>query len=114
MTDLLHRGDYCPDGRGGIARIDGTWALLSEALFRLTCRRGSFPLLPELGSRLYRLHAEKPSARDMAARQYAAEALAELDVTVTDAKVTMTDRDTALVRVTLSDGGEEMTIEVET
>ena len=114
MTDLLHRGDYCPDGKGGVARVEGAWALLNEALFRLTCRRGSFPLLPELGSRLYRLPSEKPSARDMAARQYAAEALAELDVTVTDAKVTMTGRDTASVRVTLTRGGENMTIEVET
>lgn len=114
MTNLLHLGDYCPDGKGGIARAEGNWALMNEVLLRLTCRRGSFPLLPELGSRLYLLSREKPSARDMAARQYAAEALAPLDVTVTDAKVTMMENDAASVRVTLSCDGQEMMIEVET
>ena len=113
MTDIVHLGDYCPDGRGGVVRGEGAFALLNEALIRLTCRRGSFPLLPELGSRLYLLPAEKPSARNMAARQYAAEALAGMDVTVTDAAVTPLDGGVH-VQVLLASGGREMTLEVNT
>jgi len=113
MTNLLISGDYVPDGGGGIRRAEAGQGLLAEILFRLTCRRGSFPLLPELGSRLYRLAEEKPSARDMAARQYAAEALAGLDVSVEDASARILSDGTAQVRVTVLAGDETMTIEVE-
>lgn len=114
MTNLLISGDYVPDSTGGIRRAENRQGLLSEILFRLTCRRGSFPLLPDLGSRLYRLTKEKPSARDMAARQYAAEALTGLDVTVEGAAVQILSDGTALVQVTVSAGEETMTIEVKT
>ena len=52
MTEnLLRGGDYVPDGFGGFVRLQEEEALLERALFKLTCRRGAFPFLPELGSR---------------------------------------------------------------
>lgn len=84
MEAKLQNGDYIPDHLGGILRCSGENALLQRVLFRLSARRGQFPLLPELGSRLYLLGKEQPSQRLSAARQFAAEALAEEDVTVTD------------------------------
>ena len=63
MENKLIGGDYVPDGAGGFVRQTGSEALLSQALFRLTCRRGRFPLLPELGSLLYTLDREsRPAA----------------------------------------------------
>ena len=56
MAELLLRdGDYVPDGQGGLRRAEGTDGLLQRVLFQLSARRGSFPFLPELGSRLYAL-----------------------------------------------------------
>ena len=52
----------------------------------MEARRGSFPLLPEVGSRLYLLPREKASARQALGASYAAEALAgEKDLQVTGA-----------------------------
>lgn len=62
MELKIRNGDYIADGIGGERRADGAEALLERALFRLSVRRGSFPFLPELGSELYRLGHEKPSA----------------------------------------------------
>lgn len=76
MTEnLLRGGDYVPDGFGGFVRLQEEEALLERALFKLTCRRGAFPFLPELGSRLRELGRLRPSARNAAAQQYAAQAL---------------------------------------
>ena len=91
MELWLQDGDYVPDGRGGLVRLEGTEALLQRVLFRLCARRGSFPMLPELGSELYRLGSEPRCGRLSAARQYVAEALRGEAVSVED--------------VTLSDGG---------
>lgn len=77
MELKIRNGDYIADGIGGEQRADGAEALLERALFRLSVRRGSFPFLPELGSELYRLGHEKPSARAAAAKLYTAAALAE-------------------------------------
>lgn len=77
MELKIRNGDYIADGIGGERRADGAEALLERALFRLSVRRGSFPFLPELGSELYRLGHEKPSARAAAAKLYTAAALAE-------------------------------------
>ena len=63
MELKIRNGDYIADGIGGERRADGAEALLERALFRLSVQRGSFPFLPELGSELYRLGHEKPSAR---------------------------------------------------
>ena len=77
--------DYVADGAGGLVRVSG-WdealgsrdrALLERVLFKLSVRRGSFVLVPELGSKLHLLWREKGESRATAAKQYAAEALAD-------------------------------------
>ena len=77
MELFLDRGDYLPDGKGGFVRATGGKELLQRVLFKLTARRGSFPLIPELGSRLYLLPREKKSRWAVLGGQYVAEALAD-------------------------------------
>lgn len=85
-VNQLRDGDYVPDGAGGFVQAAGAEEILERALFLLTARRGSFPLLPEVGSRLYLLPREKASARQALGASYAAEALAgEPDLRVTGA-----------------------------
>ena len=79
MELLLKNGDYRPDGKGGFVRVVGDEELLQRVLFKLTVRRGSFPLLPELGSRLFELLRYKERQRESLARQYVAEALKDED-----------------------------------
>ena len=74
MELKLVNGDYLPDGRGGLQQAEEE--ILQRALSRLTARRGSFPFLPEFGSRLYLLGAAAPSVRELAAERYVTEALA--------------------------------------
>lgn len=73
----LRDGDYVPDGRGGLRRAEGREALLERVLYRLTARRGAFPFLENLGSRLWQLGRVSARERQAAAEQYVAEALAE-------------------------------------
>ena len=77
MELKLEHGDYVPDERGGLQALSGAEALLQRVLFRLCAKRGQFPFLPQMGSRLYQLGRERPSARQTMAAQYAAEALAD-------------------------------------
>jgi len=79
----LREGDYCPEAGGTFARVSGAEALLERVLFKLRVRRGSFPLMPDLGSRLYLLPRAKSSARAALGASYAAEALAGEEVAVT-------------------------------
>lgn len=88
MSLLLKERDYVHDGNGGVLVVQGGDELMSEVLFRLTARRGSFPFLPELGSRMYLLRREKPSMWESLAQQLAVEALSGLsDLSVTGAAV---------------------------
>lgn len=82
MERVLHNGDYVPNGAGGLRSVSGGEEALARALFCLTARRGALPFLPGLGSRLFELSREKPSARQALAEQYVAEALGEEDVSV--------------------------------
>ena len=84
MELKIVNGDYVPDGAGGVDRLSGGEEVLARVLFRLTARRGQFPPLPTLGSRLYLLGRERPADRLSAAWQYAAEALEDEDVRITD------------------------------
>ncbi len=109
MSLLLKDRDYAADGNGGVVVVRDGEALLNEVLFRLTARRGSFPFLPELGSRMDRLRREKPSAWEVLARQFAVEALDDLeDVAVTGAAVRQ-ERDALMVAVELLWQGERLT-----
>lgn len=113
MSILMKEGDYIPDGQGSVLSVSGGEAVICDVLFRLCARRGGFPLMPELGSRMYRLGRERPSARTLLARQYAVEALSGLDdVAVTDAAVS-TVGDGLLVRVYLLWQGRALTVELE-
>ena len=114
MAELLLRdGDYVPDGQGGLRRAEGTDGLLQRVLFQLSARRGSFPFLPELGSRLYRLTQEKPGARAALARQYAAEALAEeSELEITGVEVEELEGDRLRVHVRLDWNGEALSTSV--
>lgn len=110
MSLLLKNRDYVRDGNGGVTAVSGGEALLNEALFRLTARRGSFPFLPQLGSRMGELRREKPSDWDTLARQFAVEALDSLEnVTVTGARVRR-DRDALLVTADLLWQGEALSV----
>ena len=110
MELKLQNGDYLPDGAGGVEGCAGAEEVLARVLFRLTARRGALPFLPELGSQLYRVLREKPSARLAAAKQYVAQALEEeTEVSVTD--VTLTDTQQGLeIAVKLLWQGEELAV----
>lgn len=110
MEARLSNGDYIPDGLGGVVRCQGADALLERVLFRLTAHRGQFPLLPQLGSRLYLLAREPAAQRLSAARQYVAEALAEEEVTVTDVSLTPTGDDRIKITVLLEYDGTDLSI----
>ena len=69
--------DYVADGAGGLVRVSDWDELLERVLFKLSVRRGSFALVPELGSKLHLLWREKGESRATAAKQYVAEALAD-------------------------------------
>ena len=60
---MVRDGDYVSDERGGFRRAEGSEELLQRVLWKLAIPRGSFPLLPELGSGLHLLGRQKPSQR---------------------------------------------------
>lgn len=110
MENKLVNGDYVPDGLGGIVRLTGNNALLQRALFHLSCRRGAFAPLPELGSELYLLPRKKPADRRAFATTAAQQALTPLGLTVSDAEV-MRQLDGIFV-VTLTLENSDTTLEV--
>lgn len=110
MEAKLINGDYVPDGLGGVVRLSGANALLQRILFRLTARRGQFPLLPELGSRLYLLGRERASDRLSAARQYVTEALTQEEVRVTDVLLAPAGDGRYQVSVFLDHQGVELSV----
>ena len=111
MENLLRDGDYVPNGFGGFTRLYGTQEVLARALFRLTCRRGSFPFLPELGSRLQELGREKPSAREAAAKIFCASALRDMELEVDDVRLTQLPDGHARMEVWLTVEDEKQALE---
>lgn len=112
MEWKLIDGDYAPDGTGGLTGLSGGEEVLARVLFRLTARRGKLPFLPELGSRLYQLGREKPSARQALAAQYVAEALREEpDLTVQSVELIQSG-DAALLTAYLDWRGERLTAQL--
>ena len=112
MENLLRDGDYVPNGFGGFTRLYGTQEVLARALFRLTCRRGAIPFLPELGSRLYELGKEKPSGRQAMARLYCAQALSGMGLEIEDVTVTELSNGHASIELWLVYQDERQAVEV--
>mgnify|MGYP006069295059 FL=1 len=111
MERMLREGDYVPDGRGGVQTVEGARELLERVLWKLCVRRGSFPLLPELGSQLWRLSGVKSSQRQALARQYVAEALSDEEGhTIIDVRLTAEGGD-GTRRVELEWRGESLAVE---
>lgn len=108
MEIKLVDGDYVPDGLGGVERCGGDEALLQRVLFRLSAHRGQFPLLPNLGSRLYLLGRESVPQRLSAARLYVAEALAEEAVTIGDVALAPAGEGRSRITVHLTYRGTEL------
>ena len=129
MELKLEQGDYVPDGAGGFEALDGAQAALARAnlaenglageictgdIRRIRARRGQFPFLPELGSRLYQLGREKPSAREALAFQYVAEALAqETGLAVRTVTLTEEGRGRAALRAGLEWQGTPLSLQME-
>jgi len=108
----LEDGDYVPDGMGSLTALSGGEEVLARVLYRLTARRGKLPFLPELGSRLYQLGREKPSARQALAAQYVTEALKEEpELAVRSVELVQTGEN-ALLTVCLDWQGEELTAQL--
>lgn len=114
MELKLEQGDYVPNGAGGFERLEGAQALLARVLFRLTARRGQFPFLPELGSRLYQLGQEKPSLRESLALQYVTEALSqETDLAVLGTELYEERPGTAVLNAEFEWQGVPLSVQVE-
>ena len=110
MAIKLEKGDYALRGSASVP-LRGQDAAFADALFRLQCRRGSFPFLPELGSRLWALGLERRSDRSALARQYCAEALSGCAVQARD--VIVREQGSALtVELTLVFGEANVNVEV--
>ena len=112
MELMIRNGDYVAEGTG-LRRVSGREALLQRVLFRLTARRGSFPFRESLGSRLWQLGQLPAAARQTAAKQYVAEALAE-EPDVAVESVTLMEQDgRAVLLAELSQGEERFSVSVE-
>ena len=113
MELKLVYGDYVSDGNGAMVRLTGAEEMLGRVLYRLTARRGGLPFLPELGSRLYLVMRERPSARQALAAQYVAEALREeTELSVTGVEWLEQDEGARLT-VRLDWQGEPLSVTVE-
>ena len=113
MELILQDKDYVRNESGGFARAVGEEELLQRVLFRLTARRGAFPLLPTLGSRIYLLPRYKFSQWEALTRQFAAEALAdEPELSVTGVTVTR-EGDGAWLEIALKYAGGDLSVTVE-
>ena len=100
MELKIKNGDYVA-GAGWLETLDGSEALLQRVLFRLTARRGAFPFMENMGSRLYTLGSVRRGQREAAAKQFVVEALQE------EAGLTVTD---VSYRETFGDGLGEVTV----
>lgn len=109
---ILREGDYVPDGRGGFTAFHGADEVLERILWKLTVKRGSFPFLPELGSRLHLLNKVPVKERETMAAQYVHEALADEEVTIREAKL-IREGERSLLKLKLDRQGEELTATME-
>lgn len=110
MELAIQNGDYVPDGVGGLRRVSGREALLQRVLFRLTARRGAFPFLEDLGSRLWQLGKLPARERQSAAAQYVAEALEGEPLKVETVELVPAGEDGLSLTAALSWRGEAMSV----
>ena len=111
MAELkIRAGDYISHG-SSLRRVDGSEGLLQRVMFKLTARRGKFPF-QELGSRLWQLSHVPAAQRQMVAKQYVAEALADEELEVE--AVTLEPRGDGTMNLTaeLRCQGETLTVAV--
>ena len=101
-----------PDGRGGFQTAEGAEELLERVLWKLSVRRGSFPFLPELGSRLHLLGRAPIREREALAGQYVAQALSDEDVKITEVALDCREGREAALTVRLDWQGQELTAAV--
>ena len=109
MAIKLEKGDYALCGSACVP-LRGQASAFADALFRLQCRRGCFPFLPKLGSRLWRLGLERRADRPALARQFCAEALEGSVVQARD--VTVREQEALSVELTLVLGEANVNVEV--
>lgn len=112
MALILRDGDYVPDGKGGFRKAEGAAQVLERILWKLMVKRGSFPFLPNLGSRLHLLAGVPVREREALAGQYTAEALADEEVELRETRLTQEGERTVLT-LKLDWQGEELTAAVE-
>lgn len=113
MERKLVNGDYVPDGSGDLTNLGGGEEVLARVLFLLTAHRGGLPFLPRLGSQLYKLGREKPSARQALAEQYVVEALeGERDLKVLSVELEQ-EEEKGRLAVNLGWQGETLSVQLE-
>ena len=88
MSLILRNGDYVPDNKGGFQRSEDAREVLERILWKLSIRRGSFPFLPDLGSRLHLLPQAPAREREALAKQYVTEAISDEPVALEDLTLT--------------------------
>ncbi len=113
MALLFRDGDYIPDGNGGFQTVGGAAEVLERVLWKLSVRRGSFPFLPELGSRLHLLCRAPAREREALAGQYVREALEDEALTVDAVKLTPLADGRGELALSLLYGGQTLTATME-
>ena len=109
MELKLRDGDYVAGGNA-LQHVSGKDALLQRVLFRLTARRGNFPFLPELGSRLWQLSRLPAAQQKSAAEAFVAEALQEETVSVRNVELREGEDGVMQLAVRLDYEGEELSV----
>lgn len=113
MALVLRDGDFVPDGKGGFLSCEGSREVLERVLWKLSVRRGSFPFLPTLGSRLHLLGRCPERERRALAEQYVKEALSDEDVAVDSVTLSPAEEGNSMLTASLLWQGETLTATVE-
>ena len=108
----LENGKYVCDDRGCPITLRGVDELAENAMFRLKCKRGTFPLAPNLGSRLYTIPGHREKDRESAALAYINEALSGMnDISVSGISAKQ-DLDDYVITVYMAVKGENIEAEL--
>ena len=103
MDMKLYAGDFVPAGTDFVT-VSGREELLQRALIHLSVRKGSFPLLPELGSELYKLRTKEKTDLAARARTFANAALLPMGLEV-ESVLASGDGDALSLEFFVSGGG---------